>query len=226
MLVLDSDNLIWEMRSWGLVSTNIRTINRTDDPDQAYHHTAPALTAPANSGSNSSVKHVRQISAGWNHSACLTAKGEIYAWYPFIHAYGQSLTPEADLSRSGSGTASEAVQRWGKVGDVVVPCGPIPDRPSRPLTDFDHPRKGQEVHYTRLRKLEEAWIAWEDKASPKERADGDLVVKIASGSDFIAALKVNGEVWIRKVRDNERQSWLFVNWLPLAEPANVTDTIS
>ena len=188
--------------------------------NQAFHHTAPALTAPANSGSKTHTKHIRQISAGWSHSACLTANGDIHIWYPFREGYGLSLSPEEQLNQihspnweeiEGSGPDPRAM-RWGKVGDIIETSSPIP---ARPVVDAGRaPRRGEEIPWEQLKKIDDAWREDEGKPSRnKSEQEQEKVVKIASGSDFLVALRSNGEVWFRHVRSEEPNEWIFVSAL-------------
>ena len=184
---------------------------------QAFYHTAPALTAPLNSGSKVHTKHIRQISAGWSHSACLTANGDIHIWFPFREAYGLSLSPEEQLNQinspnweevGGSGPDPRAM-RWGKVGDIIETSPSIPPRPT--FESDSRPKVGEETSWAELEALDNAWRAYEAKSSGKGKDEEEKVIKIASGSDFLVALRANGEVWFRHVGPDEPAEWIFVS---------------
>lgn len=194
---------------------------------QAYHHTAPALTSPTNPGA-SSPGHIAQLSAGWSHSACLTSSGKIHVWYPFSDVYRASLTPNTELNGPLGvvGEDDSRAVRWGKVGDIVHELEDIPPRPGIDDDDYnnDEPEleSGGTVREERLtevegqrgarrtrEEIEEEW----NRAAPLDgvsREKGEKVVKIASGSDFLVALKANGEVWFLRVREGEVASWEYV----------------
>jgi SCF-associated factor 1 len=199
-LVLDDDNLIWELPAWGKVSP-IRVHHEGYKPadvmgPQAYHHTDSALTSPTNPGSSTHPRHITQVSAGWDHSACLTAKGDIHIWYPFSQPYIDSLTNDdalyGPLGGRPDGDESRAL-KWGTVGSgVVVTLEDIPDRPD-----------------TEVGKSE--WEEWENGQPSKRLEEMQRVVKIDSGLDFVVALKGNGEVWYRRVKENQSNSWEYVS---------------
>ncbi|KAI9637852.1 regulator of chromosome condensation 1/beta-lactamase-inhibitor protein II [Dioszegia hungarica] len=184
MLILDEDNLIWEMKAWGL----------------AYHHTAPALTSPSNSGSTRRPHHILQLSTGWSHSACLTSSGGIFVWFPFTQGYDANLTPKAQMNGPlgvrADGNASRAVM-WGAVGDIVHELEALPERPTYEDEDAEMKAKQDE------------WADW-DSRSDKAKEDGERVVKIASGQGFVVALKGNGEVWYRQVEENVHFNWEYL----------------
>ncbi|ORY27217.1 regulator of chromosome condensation 1/beta-lactamase-inhibitor protein II [Naematelia encephala] len=196
LLVLDTDNLIWELTAWG----------------RAYHHTAPGLTSPSNPGAKARPAHVIQVSAGWDHSACLTSKGEIYVWHPFSQAYTAALTSEAELSgplgQQGQDDDSRAV-RWGTVrNEAVDKLEQVPVRPEwTGANDAD------------TQKLEDDWEVWASTANKRTRDEGEKVVKIASGEGFVVALKKCGEVWMRRVRDGEAFTW---EYLPFFSSPSIT----
>ena len=144
----------------------------------------------------------------------------MHIWYPFREGYGLSLSPEEQLNQihspnweetEGSGPDPRAL-RWGKVGDIIETSAQIPPRPA-----FDAgktPRSGEEISWERLKKLDDAWREDEGKMSRnKSKQEQEKVVKIASGSDFLVALRYNGEVWFRYVRSGEPTEWIFVSAL-------------
>ncbi|TXT15698.1 hypothetical protein VHUM_00201 [Vanrija humicola] len=167
LLVLDRDNLVWELLAWG----------------KAYHHTAPALTAPSQTGASAPGRgpHVVQVAAGWTHSAALTSGGEVNVWFPFTREYDDVCTPESEL-HGPLGVDEDDLSRalrWGTVGDVVVTLPPIPARPQ----------------WTEEYSLQH-WDDWEARRTDKELAASQRVVKIACGHEFLLALKGSGEVWL------------------------------
>lgn len=69
--------------------------------------------------------------------------------------------------------------------------------------------QGQRSARRTREEIEEEW----NRAAPLDgvsREKGEKVVKIASGSDFLVALKANGEVWFHRVREGEVSSWEYV----------------
>ncbi|KAL7424224.1 hypothetical protein Q5752_001810 [Cryptotrichosporon argae] len=184
LLVLDADNLIWELTAWGL----------------AFHHTSSALTAPTQSGAAGTTPHVTQLSAGWEHSAVLTADSAVHVWFPFSAEYVAARTPEADLhgplgavtSEDGGEDDVSRALRWGTVGGGIVHhLDAVPRRPG--------PVEGEEA-------LEQQWADL-----PRWRDDEDeKVVKIASGLGWVVALKARGEVWAAKVRPDSIGAWTYL----------------
>ncbi|WVQ71765.1 hypothetical protein IAR50_001306 [Cryptococcus sp. DSM 104548] len=216
LLVLDSDNLIWELRSWGT----------------AYHHTAPALTAPVNHGSNRHPPHIVQLSAGWQRSAALSSKGTIYVWYPFTPAYRESLTSEDDLNGPMKPTNgdnedddddNERALKWGKVGpDVVYELPSIPERPELDQEDdkhFEYGSRDRGGHTSQ--ELRALWSEYESTRSrPSE--DDQKVVKLASGGEFLLALKKNGEVWHIGLKDDLPLRWRYLPYFSSPSITHIT----
>jgi SCF-associated factor 1 len=94
------------------------------------------------------------------------------------------VRPDGDTSRA---------LRYGTVGeDVVDVLEGIPTRPDDVFGQSD-------------------WEAWEKGLRARQLEESERVVKIASGLDFVVALKGNGEVWHRKVRTKETCSWQYVS---------------
>jgi SCF-associated factor 1 len=122
------------------------------------------------------------------------------------------LTPNEEMSGplGAKGEDTSRTLRWGKVGDVVHT---LEDIPSRPVCDgedlydeqeqeLDH---GEQKGARRTRKeVEDEWVAAAGRRS-EER-----VVRIASGLDFLVALKENGEVWCHRVKEGEAAAWEYV----------------
>ncbi|ODO10811.1 hypothetical protein I350_01409 [Cryptococcus amylolentus CBS 6273] len=217
LLVLDADNLIWELCSWG----------------RAYHHTAPALTAPVNHGSNSHPPHIVQLSAGWQHSAALSSKGTIHVWYPFTPAYRESLTAEDDLNGpikppnndggDDDDDDDERALRWGKVGpDVVHELPSIPDRPG--LDEEDDKRleyRGRDRGGHTSQELRALWSEYESTTS-RNSQDDQRVVKLASGADFLLALKANGEVWHISLKQDQPSRWRYLPYFSSPSITHIT----
>lgn len=183
VLVLDSDNLVWEMQAWG----------------KAYHHTAPELTAPSSTGAAAPgrAQHIVQIEAGWNVSACLMSSGDVVVWDPFCAEYKDSLTSDDDMHGplGADGDDLTRIFYWGTVGaDVVHRLEKIPLRPE-PEDDEDQT-------------AERAWEKAEGGMTDKQREDAQKVVKIACGEREVFALKGNGEVWVASIS----MPWQFVSW--------------
>jgi hypothetical protein len=147
-------------------------------------------------------------------------------WYPFSEVYRASLTPNAELNGPLGvvGEDDSRAVRWGKVGDIVHELEDIPARPGPDIDDDDQELELEsggttrdesmegEKHRGARRTREEIEEEW-NKAAPLDgvsREKGEKVVKIASGSDFLVALKANGEVWFHRVREGEVASWEYV----------------
>lgn len=178
---------------------------------QAYYHTAPSLTSPNNRGAASRPHHILQISAGWSHSACLTSSGDIHLWFPFSNDYTEGLTPDDRLDGPLSNPsvpeedkASREV-KWGKVGGSIVrQLTPIPERP-----DID---AGQDQELQELKaKKDDEWDQYLQSRTDRTVEEGQKIVKIASGRDFLVALRANGEVWVCSAKDQELGDWVYVS---------------
>lgn len=182
---------------------------------QAYYHTAPFLTSPINRGAASRPHHILEVSAGWSHSACLTSSGDICVWFPFSADYTQSLTPDNQLDGPLSNPSvpkedkASRELKWGKVGGSVVrQLEAIPERP-----DIDA-RRDLELREMKATK-EKEWDAYLQSGTDKTLEEGRKVVKIASGANFLLALRANGEVWVCWVQDEALGSWIYVSHLSL-----------
>lgn len=187
LLVLDSDNLVWEMRAWG----------------RAFQHRAGTLTAPTQTGAGAPGRapHIAQIAAGWEMSAVLTAAGDVHVWFPFRDDYKPACTPEDEMDGpvclDDANTAR--MFKWGTVsGEVVVMAEPIPPRPERSST-----------------LPEEHDALWPKNLAAKAEADGQRVIKIACGRDFIVALRANGEVWAARTSDGVIAPWEYMQHFSL-----------
>ncbi|OCF36509.1 hypothetical protein I316_01758 [Kwoniella heveanensis BCC8398] len=209
LLVLDTDNLIWEMSAWG----------------KAYHHTAPELTAPSGHGTTRHPPQIIQLSAGWDHSAALSAEGDIHVWYPFSEAYEAGLTaddalngPLGGVSREDGEMDDKRAVRWGTVGNDVVQTLPLV--PSRPTYDEDDSLDMTLPAGVKSKQdLSAEWSEYQSTRSQKAIEEGERVVKIASGEDFVVALKKNGEVWLTRVKQAAPPLWQY---LPYFSSPNIT----
>lgn len=77
--------------------------------------------------------------------------------------------------------------------------------PSRPTLEVDPSMKTRKV----AKDVE--WEKAEEGGSSSESSeDRQKVIKIASGADFLLALKANGEVWACSVRDPVVGAWIYV----------------
>ncbi|WWC89891.1 uncharacterized protein L201_004820 [Kwoniella dendrophila CBS 6074] len=218
LLVLDSDNLIWELTAWG----------------KAYHHTSSELTSPSGHGITHSPPHIVQLSAGWNHSAALTSKGEIHLWYPFSDTYENALTNNKELS-GPLGNPGEKLQetglKYGKVGEnVLMTLPPVPPRISFRSNLAILLEKGRKVDDTENTPERRQQLQAEDA----ERQERELskptslleeerkVIKIASGEDFIVALRKNGEVWLTEVKEGQIPNWQFMQFFSSDQITHIT----
>ncbi|BEI79965.1 hypothetical protein CcaverHIS002_0104940 [Cutaneotrichosporon cavernicola] len=194
LLVLDSDNLVWEMRAWG----------------RAFRHTARSITAPTATGAGAPGRapHIAQIAAGWEMSALLTAAGEIHVWFPFRNDYAPATTPEEQMDGPVciDGVNSAREFKWGTVGgEVMQAADPIPLRP--------------EVSSTLS---EEHDALWPRQYGEKARAEAQRVIKIACGRDFIVALRHNGEVWAARTSDGTIGAWEYMQHFSLPSITHIS----
>ncbi|WWC60959.1 uncharacterized protein I303_103536 [Kwoniella dejecticola CBS 10117] len=200
LLVLDSDNLVWELRAWG----------------RAYHHTSAELTAPVGHGTTRSPPHIVQLSTGWQHSAALTAKGEIHIWFPFSEAYESCLTPVGELSGPLSDSEEKKEQRglkYGEVGEGILMT--LPPLPSRPAAEPSNASTSEietksRNRFARKKELDVEWNEYTASRTPKLLEEEQRVVKVASGEDFILALKKNGEVWLTRIKEGVIPRWQYM----------------
>jgi SCF-associated factor 1 len=95
--------------------------------------------------------------------------------------------------------------KWGKVGGSVVrPLEPIPERP-----DFDI-GEDEEMKELKAQKDRE-WDEYLQTGTDKTIEEGQKIVKIASGADFLVALRASGEVWVCSVKDEASAHWVYVS---------------
>ena len=62
----------------------------------------------------------------------------------------------------------------------------------------------------RKEEKEEEWANWQANLTDKTIEEGRKVVKIASGADFLLALRASGEVWACSVANNTLGPWIYV----------------
>lgn len=194
LLVLDADNLVWEMRSWG----------------RAFQHKSRALTAPSSTGAAAPGRaaHISQIACGWEMSAVLTAGGEVHVWFPFRDDYKAACTSDDALDGpvciDGANSAREF--KWGTVsGEVVVTAEPIPLRSDMSST------------------LPESHNAlWPKNLTARTETEGQRVIKIACGRDFIVALRANGEVWAARTSDGVIAPWEYMQHFSLPSITHIS----
>lgn len=143
--------------------------------------------------------------------------GEVYIWFPFSEEYTASLTPEDQLhgpvrptfscpegSNSEDTDRTDRDTKWGQVGGSVIRLvEPLPARPDLQASSPD--QKG------RKQAKDAEWEEWEGQLTSSAKEEGSKVVKIASGADFLVALKGNGEVWACSVRDEQIGAWIYVS---------------
>ena len=179
-----------------------------------YHHIAACLTASPRPGS--SRPHITQISAGWQISACLTSSGMIHTWLPFSDAYQADLTEGPSLPMAMSAAHFPRKTRMGTVGEVVHTLEPIPPRPEwrHDAASEAGPKPAARTRMSR-EELEAEWREWEATRTQKTLEADQKVVQIASGQDFVVALKANGEVWFHRVYENQLERWIYVRLMGL-----------
>jgi len=134
-------------------------------------------------------------------------------WYPFSTEYQASRTPLESLNGPiGVISVGDVEDRsrclsWGTVnGDSVSALDEIPLRPVWESSDEvnDHAERGRAD-------LEREWDEWTSSRDEKCLRELERVVKIASGQDFLLALKGNGEVWHISFRNIENaNTWEYV----------------
>jgi SCF-associated factor 1 len=97
---------------------------------------------------------------------------------------------------------STRVLKWGKVnGSVVRLLENIPERPDSVV---------EEELIMRKEEKEREWENWQTNLTDKTIEEGRKVVKIASGADFLLALRASGEVWACSVVHNALGPWIYV----------------
>lgn len=186
------------------------------------------MTSPTNRGASSRPHHILQISAGWSHSTCLTSSGDIYIWFPFSDEYISARTSDEQLNgpltnpsstpNSGSDDSSTSNRelKWGKVnGSVVRQMDTIPERPELVV---------EEALQGRKKAKDDEWANWQTNLTSKTIEEGRKVVKIASGENFVLALRASGEVWACSVMQQTPGPWIYVRVSPF--PDMTTDQFS
>jgi SCF-associated factor 1 len=135
----------------------------------------------------------------------------MYLWFPFSDEYHSALTPDDELSgplTNPTTTSSREEQstrelKWGKVnGSVVRLLENIPERPESVV---------EEELVMRKEEKEREWTNWQANLTDKTIEEGRKVVKIASGADFLLALRASGEVWACSVAHNTLGPWNYVS---------------
>lgn len=137
----------------------------------------------------------------------------MFVWYPFSSEYQAALTPNEQLApelRVVGDDHSRALRCGTVSGEVVSQLEEIPKRPvwKSEATDDD-----DDSSESRSRSdLENEWTAWSSSRNAKTLEEKEKVVKIASGLDFVLALKGNSEVWFRKLGEGPVTStWEYVS---------------
>jgi SCF-associated factor 1 len=133
------------------------------------------------------------------------------------------MTSEADLN-GPLGVEDDDDSRslsWGTVGAAAIfTLDSIPHRPvweedsddSRGVDAAEEEQAARMERKTKRQELENELAQWRSVRTERTLNEGEKVVKIASGEDFLLALKANGEVWFSRVRDNEALSnWEYVS---------------
>jgi SCF-associated factor 1 len=194
---------------------------------QAFHHTAPQLTGPTQTGAASPTRgpYILQVEAGWNHSACLTAKGDIHVWRPF--SFVSPPIPETDTSDDDDQyvdpnppPAVEPTEPGSKLhGPLKTPEGrrfywgtypkdmvstllPIPERPAPPSDDAALVAVEKEF-------AQAAANASFSRMNEDQQREFTRAVKIACTEHGVLALRANGEVWL--LSDIDSGDWQFVS---------------
>ena len=98
--------------------------------------------------------------------------------------------------------------KWGSVSDQAV--SELEEVPKRPV--YDDLRTEVMPEGPTRSELEEEWKQWTSTRNETTLLETERVVKIASGLDFVLALKANGEVWFCRVTQDTRiSSWEYVS---------------
>ena len=147
----------------------------------------------------------------------------MYLWYPFSDEYHAALSPDEELNgplRNPTTTSTREAEstrelKWGKVnGSVVRLIESIPERPALEVGEGMKEKKEAK---------DEEWENWQANLTDKTIEEGRKVVKIASGADFLLALRASGEVWACSVSHNTIGQWIYVSHIVPHEGPHETD---
>jgi len=95
-------------------------------------------------------------------------------------------------------------------GSVARLIENIPERPELEVGEGMEEKKAAK---------DEEWENWQANLTDKTIEEGRKVVKIASGADFLLALRASGEVWACSVSHNTIGQWIHVSpVIPLDGP--------
>lgn len=131
-------------------------------------------------------------------------------WYPFSDEYSSGLTSDEELNgplNNPTTTSPREEQstrelKWGKVnGSVVRLLEGIPESPELVVDEEFKGKKDDK---------DQAWANWQANLTDKTIEEGRKVVKIASGAEFLLALRASGEVWACSVSHNTLGQWIYV----------------
>jgi len=81
----------------------------------------------------------------------------------------------------------------------------IPERPELVVEEALQERKKAKDH---------EWANWQTNLTSKTIEEGRKVVKIASGENFVLALRASGEVWACPVMQQTPGPWIYVRIPP------------
>ena len=90
-------------------------------------------------------------------------------------------------------------------GSVVRQMDAIPERPELVVEGALQGRK---------KAKDDEWANWQTNLTSKTIEEGRKVVKIASGENFVLALRASGEVWACSVMQQTPGPWIYVRVLP------------
>jgi SCF-associated factor 1 len=101
--------------------------------------------------------------------------------------------------------------KWGKVnGSIIHPLEAISERPDLVIEENDD----EELKVKKEAKVLE-WTEWQSRNTDQTLEEGRKLVKIASGANFLLALRANGEVWACSVSDQIIGQWVYVSQSPV-----------
>lgn len=162
-------------------------------------HLAPADAPPG----------LIQAEAGWNWSVCLSDTGKVFAWWPFLASYADSLTADDQLQGPLDGDDEDNFQAYSEQTSIPVKWGEVGPGVPRELPVIPT-LSSEDVYGPEQRK-------WGDDLSTSRHPvieDPNTVIAVGAGDNFCAALKANGELWFFELRENDdpgKKTWRYVS---------------
>jgi hypothetical protein len=150
-----------------------------------------------------------QAEAGWNWSVCLSDSGKIFAWWPFLASYADTVTTDDQLQGPLEGDDEDNFQAYSEQTSIPVKWGEVGPEVPRELPNI--PTLTSEDVYGPEQRI------WGDDISTSWHTvieDPNQVVAVGAGDNFCAALKANGELWSFELKENEdprSKRWRYVS---------------